>query len=313
MRKLSLIITVALLCCFGSAWALQPWGVVTLPVAHLRNQASHASEMVSQAVMGTPVKVTDKKGDFLKVQLPDGYIGWMSVWSVATMDSVTHDIWKRSKRVMVVGEKHCTSTPLLDLRTMQPISDLDRLSIVCVDDKHFVLQDDKYIAVSTPDGRTGLVLRHLTRPLDKLTVAATGNVDKDELISDALDMMGEVYLWGGTSFNMVDCSGLTSVCFAKQGMIVPRDTGDLYKVGTAVALEDRQPGDIIFYGTPASKVNHVAIYIGDNKIIHSSGQVQVNSINPDNGNCGTRRMIGIKRISNSLQPGIKTLATHPWY
>jgi hypothetical protein len=53
----------------------KPWGLVTVSVSNIKKHPSHASELVSQAIMGTPVKILKKKDDWLLVQTPDYYIG----------------------------------------------------------------------------------------------------------------------------------------------------------------------------------------------------------------------------------------------
>ncbi len=81
------------------------------------------------------------------------------------------------------------------------------------------------------------------------------------------------------------------------------------------------PGDLIFYGTPATKnkpmvVAHVAMYMGEKKIIHSSQVVRINSLVPEGEDYYERtNPLGVRRILGSVDNGrgIRSVATRPWY
>jgi gamma-D-glutamyl-L-lysine dipeptidyl-peptidase len=74
------------------------WALATLSVSNLRAQPGDASELVSQAVMGTPMKVLDVQGNWYRVQTPDFYIGWMDAGGLVLMTPAELDNWKRDNR-----------------------------------------------------------------------------------------------------------------------------------------------------------------------------------------------------------------------
>jgi hypothetical protein len=78
------------------------------------------------------------------------------------------------------------------------------------------------------------------------------------------------YLWGGTVAPHYDCSGLMQAAFAAQGIWLPRDSYQQEAFTTRVAISELHPGDLIFFGTP-QKTDHVAMYLGRQGYIHSSG------------------------------------------
>jgi cell wall-associated NlpC family hydrolase len=82
-----------------------------------------------------------------------------------------------------------------------------------------------------------------------------------------------VYLWGGTVGVNYDCSGLVQAAFMVNGIWLPRDAYQQETFVEAVAIEVMQPGDLIFFGTP-EKATHVALHLGENQYIHSSGKAQ---------------------------------------
>lgn len=78
------------------------------------------------------------------------------------------------------------------------------------------------------------------------------------------------YLWGGTLAPNYDCSGLMQAAFSASGIWIPRDSYQQEAFCLAIQREELQLGDLIFFGE--EKVNHVALYLGDNSYIHSSGK-----------------------------------------
>jgi len=105
----------------------------------------------------------------------------------------------------------------------------------------------------------------------------------NSLLKKALTYRGVRYRWGGTSRSSgVDCSGFTSSVFKSQGIDLPRTSIEQSHVGKAVSKSDLKPGDLIFFRTSRSyRINHVGIYVGDNKFIHAAtgaGHVMVSSL-----------------------------------
>jgi len=96
-------------------------------------------------------------------------------------------------------------------------------------------------------------------------------------------------LWGGNSPNGLDCSGFTKVVFCLNGIDLLRDSREQASQGVAVPLDgdlsQLKKGDLLFFGRRArgggpQRVTHVGIYLGDKLFIHSSGRVQIASLDP---------------------------------
>lgn len=111
------------------------------------------------------------------------------------------------------------------------------------------------IGSSGPGGDAGT-----TRPLVGTRAAVT---------DEARAQLGKPYGWGGNGPAKFDCSGLTVWCMKRgAGKTLGRTAAQqqISTLGTSVAIDKMQPGDLVFYGFPAS---HVAIYVGDGQVIHA--------------------------------------------
>lgn len=100
--------------------------------------------------------------------------------------------------------------------------------------------------------------------------ATVVSATRTAIVAYAKQFLGNPYVYGGTSLtNGADCSGFTQSIFAHFGITTGRSSRDQAAKGKEISLSAIQPGDLLFYAS-GSTINHVAIYIGDGKIIHSS-------------------------------------------
>jgi cell wall-associated NlpC family hydrolase len=98
-------------------------------------------------------------------------------------------------------------------------------------------------------------------------------------LTNAMSKIGSPYRYGAAGPNAFDCSGLVNWSFKQAGVSLPRTSRALAGVGTPVARGDLQPGDLVFFYRP---ISHVAIYIGDGKVVHASTRkspVKVSNLN----------------------------------
>ena len=111
--------------------------------------------------------------------------------------------------------------------------------------------------------------------------------EKGEMVIDcAVRFLGTKYVWGGNDLrNGIDCSGFTKEIYAMFGVELPRHSSAQADFGTEVAYEDARAGDIICYD------GHVALYIGEGKIIHATpGEIQFGE------NAAYRPIVSVRRI-----------------
>jgi cell wall-associated NlpC family hydrolase len=92
------------------------------------------------------------------------------------------------------------------------------------------------------------------------------------VLATADDYVGTRYVWGGTTPRGFDCSGFVQYVFRQHGIELPRTSRQQAQVGEYVpaSLSALEVGDLLFFATDGKRIDHIAIYAGDDEIIHSS-------------------------------------------
>ncbi len=290
------------------------WAQVRLSAASLRTRGAHAGEMATQALMGTPLRVLQSGGDWWRVQTPDGYIAYIPSSSVVEKTPAQMRAWRGAKRFIVTSldqVKAYNSPTATGPRDV--VTDLVNGCIVTIPEGRPNIVNRRY-HIELPDGREAYVDTSALKNIDQWA-AQTFN---PELILDvAYSLEGTPYLWGGTSTKAVDCSGLAKTAYFANGIILMRDASQQALTGTRIEAEnwrDCRAGDLLFFGTRAGKVTHVAIYDSNGDYVHSSGRVKRNSVDPTNPSYLTTPFLHSVRIGgNEGTRGITRAAEHPWY
>ncbi|MDD4111465.1 MAG: C40 family peptidase [Herbinix sp.] len=126
--------------------------------------------------------------------------------------------------------------------------------------------------------------------------SSTGSSSGKEIANYAQKFVGNRYVWGGTSLTKgADCSGFVYTIYKQYGYKLDRVSRDQARTaGRKVNLSDRQPGDLIFYTNSSGTVNHVAMYIGNDKIVHAASTRQGIIISQYN----YRKVYCVRRVVN---------------
>lgn len=96
------------------------------------------------------------------------------------------------------------------------------------------------------------------------------NVTGEMVVNYALQFVGNPYVWGGNSLTKgCDCSGFVHLIYKHFGYNLVRYSLSFLYEGVAVSKDDMKPGDIVVYGRNSEGIGHVAIYIGNGKIVEA--------------------------------------------
>lgn len=107
----------------------------------------------------------------------------------------------------------------------------------------------------------------------KVTVADYSgmSIEQKEVVSYALQYVGNRYVYGGSSLTKgTDCSGFTMSVYKNFGYGLPHNAYSQLKNTKKVNIKKIKPGDLIFYGSSKRNCSHVALYIGNGKVVHAS-------------------------------------------
>lgn len=290
------------------------WGLVNVSVCNLRLVPSYDAELISQSLMGTPVRLLKRDHGWFLVQTPDRYIGWVDSDAIAVLTSEEYLDWKSSERIFFTGK---TGDIYGDPEKKTTVSDIVAGCILRISG----ISGRDY-RVMLPDGRSGFIPASGAMKLDDLDPGRL--LTPETLISRAESFMGIPYLWGGTSAKGFDCSGFVKTVYYLSGIILTRDASLQFRYGTETDTVNfpasLKPGDLLFFGSVREgrpRATHVAMYTGNTEYIHASGMVRTNSLDRSRSNfSGYRRdtFIGAKRIIGAgYGEGIIPVAGHPWY
>lgn len=284
------------------------WALASLSVSTLRAEPDDASELVTQVMMGTPLKILEQHKNWFKVQAPEGYLGWLDGTGLQRLSTGEMNHWKQSKRFIY--------NEITGFVYDEPNKDAAVVSDLVLGDLFEAAGSRRgYLEIKLPDGRQGFVSRSSCRSYSDWVESVP---DIENMLAFAFQMMGSPYLWGGSSVKALDCSGFTKVLYYSQAVILARDASQQARYGQVLDHQktgDLQRGDLLFFGKSANRITHTGVYLGKGDFIHASGRVLISSIDPNNDKyLPSRNYVAARRIVTAIgSEGIMQVKKHPWY
>jgi len=282
----------------------------------LRSHPRHSAELATQALLGMPIRILKKEGEWYLVQTPNRYIAWVDDDGIVEINKQELGNYEKQKKV-VFNEMAGFSYFEPNVHS-QMVSDLVLGCILPVIDSK-----RKFYQVQYPDKRLAWVKKKEVVDLEEIL---NRPIDEKYLLATAKHFLGFPYLWGGTSAKAVDCSGFTSTIYAMNSIILQRDASQQTKYGKEITTDynwkNLHPGDLLFFGRKASdslpeRVTHVAMYIGNTEFIHASGKVRINSMDSTKENFIPEyvpRFVRAIRIDGAIDgKGIERMADNDFY
>jgi cell wall-associated NlpC family hydrolase len=235
-------------------------------------EAKKALETVDQVISGMVLKVFKRKSYWYLVQTPTGYIGWVTGGSFSRIDAPALSEWEKARKVVV--EKNYAQVFSQPDDNSTVISDAVLGSVF-----KWIGERGAWTQVSIAGGQDAFIRSAVLQPYHPADGSAVPN--GNDIITQAKDLLGIPYLWGGHSSKGFDCSGFTSTVFRMEGRLLPRDANMQAELGQEILPDsiygNINPGDLIFFGPP-ERITHVGICLGGSYFIHCSNDVHINSL-----------------------------------
>ena len=160
------------------------------------------------------------------------------------------------------------------------------------------------IAVVATLGGRGVTVRATTRssrtPASRLPRATSASAAR--VLATADRYLGTRYRYGGkTPATGFDCSGFVQYVFGRNSVNLPRTSRQQATAGRALAarVDSLKPGDLMLFSSQGVRIDHVAIYVGNNRMLHSSagaGKVVYDDLSTARGKWYLKRHVASRRV-----------------
>jgi len=249
--------------------------IVNSPICPLMTAPRGDCPLTDEALFGMVLEVLDQTTPgYWRVRTPYRYEGYAPTHSLVIGDQSANE-WESLPKKVVLHKSICDVLSHPKFQSW-PLTTLPLGALVAVEDP----PEDGWQSVLLPDGQEGYMRAswldtHYKKPIDLPEPQL-----RQRLVDTALLYQRTSYRWGGKTPLGVDCSGLTSMAYLLNGIVIYRDAQ--LKEGFPIhpiEPSQKKPGDLLYFP------GHIALYLGDDRYLHSTGKagsdgVTINSLDP---------------------------------
>lgn len=225
----------------------------------VRAEPSDKTELVTELLFGECYQVLLTQGSWMQVQLAaDQYVGWIDVKQHTPVSPEYYAAWcaQDHPRALDVVQAVSDATTKIPLTLGCRLPFFDGMNVRVGDRKYF------YNGTAT----------NPSAPPDAARQATL-------LRKTAVMYLKAPYVWGGKSVFGLDCSGMTQQLFGLIGIQLPRDARQQIDLGRPVHfVAQARAGDLAFFDNAEGRIVHVGLLLDDNQIMHSHGEVRIDSL-----------------------------------
>lgn len=241
------------------------------PNLNIRKEPGMDGEIVGKLPYESACEILDECDGWYKITSGNAE-GWVSGEFLLTGDEAI------AKAETLVKEVATVTVDLLYVRE-QPNTECAKLSSVAKDEQLTIVDEcDGWYKIILDSEEGWICGDYATKSyelpkgvtLSELQFGKGISDTRVNLVNFALQYVGGRYVWGGESLTYgVDCSGFTMKVYEQFGIYLPHYSGSQANCGRRIDPSEAKPGDLFFYDN-GSRINHVAIYIGNGQIVHAS-------------------------------------------
>lgn len=244
--------------------------VVKSAVENMHSRADDSSDVVSQAILGTNVKLLEKatgadSETWYRAETPDTYKGWI-VSSALALLKPDDKPYASAGKVFVVSALLANTYREADLTKRKPVKVAPISAVLEIAAE----KDERWLEVRLPCGTAAWIQRGDGDVREAPWAWPRGSVE--DMVALSKRFLGLPYLWGGTSPFGVDCSGFVQLVYGMCGISILRDAGiQMTDSGLLdVPKGTERAGDLVFFGRAMDRISHVGMMIGPDEFINAT-------------------------------------------
>ena len=255
-------------------FALGTGTIVCDTTVNFRSQPNTSSSVLASLKNGTAVTVTGISNGWFKATYngQSGYISGDYVSFGGSSSSSTSSSASTSTSSTQSAKVVCDTT--VNFRS-QPNTSCTVLASLANGTVVTVTSSSNGWYTATDNGMTGYLSADYVQLTGSVTQSSNAvsyngtSAKRAAVLEYAAQFLGTPYVYGGSTPSGFDCSGFTSYVFKNTVGSIPRVAQSQFDATTRVSREELLPGDLVFFGSSASSISHVGIYVGDDQFIHS--------------------------------------------
>ena len=268
------------------------YAVVNKAIGVLKSEPKEASENADEVLFGMNVEILkEAENNWFYIRTHYNYEGYINGDDLIIDDEVSKT-WEKEKNAVVISsfadvlnKPEASGYQIATLTRGAHLISISELN-----------ENKKFAKVKLLDSKIGWIRKSFISTLKQIYIIEDETNLRENLTKVAVSYLGTQYRWGGKTPLGIDCSGLCSMAYMLNGILIYRDAK--IKEGfpiREITFNKLKKGDLIFFP------GHVAMYLDDENYIHASTSndvVKINSFNEKSDNYNERLGKSSKRYGS---------------
>lgn len=242
-------------------------GVIITPVENMYSAPDDQIDVVSQALLGTTVKILKiqkktEKQTWYEIETPDTYRGWVRAEALR-LYSRDEKPYASEGQVLEITSLFAYLYSDPDVTKKKPLLFAPISSVLALEKfegrwGEVILPDNRRAFIQMGDGQVRQA--PFKRP----------RLSPEQMVELARRFLGLPYFWGGTSPLGLDCSGYVQLIYRLSGVEILRDADIQFTSSGLMEVPKGQEitGDLVFFGRKS--ITHVGMMINEHEFIHAT-------------------------------------------